>query len=114
MERSILKGKEEKKRIKRTNRELAEAGKIVAVGKGKRKVPLNHGMGGCRGAEKRERKIEDSLEKISILRFDCCLCYISQSKVKIHVISITPVMSQGESFCTINGRIWNVIFFLLK
>ena len=40
-ERSILKGKEEIKRDKRTNPELSEAVKIVAVGKEKRNVPLN-------------------------------------------------------------------------
>ena len=40
--RSLLKGKEElKKQGKRTNPELFEAVKIVAVGKEKRNVPLN-------------------------------------------------------------------------
>ena len=40
--RSLLKGKEElKKQGKRTNPELSEAVKIVAVGKEKRNVPLN-------------------------------------------------------------------------
>ena len=41
MQRSLLKGKEENKRAKRTNPELLEAVKIVAVGKEKRNVPLN-------------------------------------------------------------------------
>ena len=41
MQRSILKGKEEKKRAKWTIPELSEAVKIVAVGKEKRNVPLN-------------------------------------------------------------------------